>query len=650
MTDMADIGMGGTITADRPMYQTGEPQYLVGGTQGQYVPQDTTPPKVDIWEQARRKDDIGEGSVGLKNLERYRAAVEDSMLQPVISVRAAADVVLGRLGWDENRLPLVEQQIMLDHPGGMMSPAEFLQEIASRPIVITFATVAPGLSARAAAGDEGAAEALEQLRVTAMTAVEQRTQRTMQDTQDVISTIGGQDINQDVAPPELMVGGTDKRRDVSNQLQLLRQVVAMHGPRGEYAPYAERTYAENAEVAKDPRLADRNTTQDFYLTEEGAQNHRALRVAELWSAADPEYMPGQGVSQVARFAAGVLGPPINYARGVVTSPEEYQANFRPLEDMGQMMTDNGKYGYAADLYEKSGEGNQFEQRMMYAADGTPKYYTYDPTNFMGIGTMMDSPTFWYGRAYNNTAPIREAALHIGNDIEMGNGGTANLAKLMRQIRGQGKRVTPLVPDNMKPEQHQAITSQLLDADDRMSGVLSATWGPKMSDLMGQDKREYMSPFMTALIEAPAESLSDPLNLIGNVGRGALTGMVKSAAKNAGRSALGQAARATMGTVQGVAKAPLYVWDDIGEELAEAAPFGGAIGGMSFFQPEQYNMLMGTADPNEEGFDERVEEAHIQARMDQIDAARKYGAAMGIPTERQKRKPEGMIEPPIPQFR
>lgn len=667
--------MGGTIANNGPAYQT-DPQIIVGGSNGPYAANDVPPPdnpQVDMWEQARLKADIGEGFVGLRNLQKYRAAIEDSFLQPVISVRALADVVVQRAGLPSQLSEVVEQQIALDHPSGLVTPLDFVREVAARPIVLTFQIKDAQLRQEGARTGRDVSELQQQMRGVVDAAINAANARVPRKIEYMVARMTGENIDafsirprpgflsqnryQDLtSASDLRLRAEYRPEDVDADIQLLKQVVAMHNPGQQYASYASRSYAENAEAAQDPRIKSRNTTQDFYLTEDGAQNHQSLRVSELWSAGDPDYFPGQNVSQVARFAAGVLGPLINYARGVVTTPEEYQANFRPLEDMGQMMTDNGKYGYAADLYQKAGQGGEFEQRMMYARDGTPKYYTYDPTNFMGIGTMMDSPTFWYGRAYNNTAPIREAALEIGNDMEMGSGGVANLSRLLRKARDQGKRITPLVPDNMTAEQHQNITSDLLDADTRMAGMMSATYGPKMSDMAnamslgGGGTRTYMSPVMQAVLSAPAESISDPLNLGINLGRGALTGLLTSAAKNTGKSAAAQLGRATMGTLRGIGNSPFYVGDDIVEETLEAAPAGGALGGMSFFEPEKYNLLMGDADPNEEGFDERVEEAHIQARMDQMDAARRFGKALGIPTERPKRKPQGMIEPPIPQFR
>jgi hypothetical protein len=186
----------------------------------------------------------------------------------------------------------------------------------------------------------------------------------------------------------------------------------------------------------------------------------------------------------------------------------------------------------------------------------------------------------------------------------------------------------------------------------LSGWTSAYAGPKFADaynatlgkITGPMDRTYLSPFAQTMAEIPAEIVGDPINAAFNVAlpvasgiKGVITGGLAGGARQAAMQGGGS-------LIRKLASAPKRSLDDIIEENVEGIGFGSAIEGItSYFSPEKKNLLMGEADPNDPGYDKKLEEASVQARTEQMDAAREYGDAVGRKPTKQnvlQRPPAG----------
>lgn len=510
---------------------------------------------------------------GKARMDRYYAAVTDAMQQPVIAVRAAADMAAERLGNPE-LAQAISDRLAMSYESGLMSPADYLKEIAVQPF----------LSKIDELREQGAniPDSLVEAQVGAFTEQAARHAQTAAD------FLGQRDMHPENAGPAILV----------------RQAVMDHAPRGKYAAYGHRTYSENAQVPKDK--GDPN----YYLTPEGAQNHQALRVAELFSANDEGYAPAAGFSQAMRMVTPFV------TDGDRAVKEFVQTGSLPYISEG---TPGGKFDYAADLYARGAQG---DRQQVYAEDGTPKFYAYDPTQQMGLGNAFMNTSFPYARAMNNTAPVREMAMHAGEAIE-GRDYTPTIENL-RRLRRESKAITPLVPDGFDPKQHRELGEKLDTADSRMDGWASAFAGPKFADAQNavlgtKTPRTYLSPAMDTLLNVPAESFSDPINLGVNLTLPAIGGSLTGGVK---------------GAVKGLAKSPLRMLDDAVEESAENMALGPATTGIAgFFMPEEDNLMMRgwkfgdrQGGPNDPGYDQEVEKRAVQARQDQMDAADEYGKA------------------------
>jgi hypothetical protein len=590
-----------TISMDAPMSGS---QMLSGGTGGTVAPMQgreyyegasgTTPGPPPDWNTG--------DSRARQRLENYYSAVTDAMQQPVISVRAAADMAAMRMGADEQATDaLVEQfqtRLAGAYPDGFMSPSDYLKEINLQPFLFQ-------IEVQRSSGRE-----IPDSMVTAL--ADQITTEAAQQAQSVADRIGQRDFS-----PESEQAAT-----------LVRQVVQAHSPKGMYAPYASRTENENERVASAPFIED----PAYRLTEDGAQNHRAMRVAELFSASDEGYAPATGMSQTARAVGGTFGPLINRVRGVSDTIDRRNAEGTAFDDMREIGSTYGKFGYAANLYSAAGQGDPQD---VYAPDGTAKYYGYDPTNQMGLAQSMYNTSFPMARMYNNTAPVREVALHTGELLAGRN--PAETAQNLRQLRRGFRSITPTVPDGFDPEQHRALGEKVEQADTRMDGMLSATWGPKFADaanaLMApsaetQMPRTYMSPAFNTLLNVPAESFSDPINLGFNIAVPGVAGMIAGGTRGATVGGLTNVVKGTgKGLLSGLKTAPFRMGDDAVEETLENNVIAPATMGFdSFFSPETDNLMMQgyEGDPNTPGFDAEVERRHLQAREDQMTAADAYG--------------------------
>lgn len=565
--------------------------------------------RIEVAGDRRLPDQNTGDSRARQRLDNYYAAVTDAMQQPVISVRAAAEMAAARAGMPEDSLTqaagMMAQSMADLYPDGYMSPADYLREINVQPYLL--AARARGLpdeivQSQLALIEEGAAR----------------------QAQAVADQIGQKSYDPSVEPA---VG-------------LIREAVMDHAPKGRFASYGSRTASENAAVADAPFIEDAN----YRMAPEGAQNHRALRAAELFSAGDEGYAPGTGFSQFARGVGGTFGPMINRIRGVSDTIDRRNAEGTAFDDMREIGSTYGNLGYAANLYNAAGQGDPQD---VYAPDGTAKYYAYDPTNVYGMGQSMYNTSFPMARMYNNTAPVREVALHLGNES------IPDLAANLRRLRRESLAITPVVPDGFDPQQHREMGERLEGADTKMEGYLSAQYGPKFADAANYLKRSplnaggdqtpaertYMSPAFSTLLSIPGESLSDPVNLGFNLAvpgiGGAVTGGVRG---NMIGGLKGMATGAVRGMAGGVARSPTRMLDDTVEEMVENNVIGPTTTGfLDFFSPEKDNLLMdgwavegkegmrqGT--PMDEGHDEEVERRHLDARQAQYETADAYGKA------------------------
>jgi hypothetical protein len=524
----------------------------------------------------------------------YATAVQDSMTAPVISVSAAAQV-------------LGDESVSDRYQGGYLSPMDFAREQSLQESRALF-------EQRKAAGPfpPGAEEAF--------------VQWSQQQADRRADSVAG-----------VLAGTYATRNPAINQTAgQLRQLVAMHTPNQEFAQFGGRTAAEDKQARQ-----QYGSDAEWRLTEGGQKNYDAQRVAELWSATQDDYTPASTMSQVARAVGG--GVTKAYDAMVPGSiPKAGQA----WKEMGMINQPDGKYEYAARLYDRGAQhpGN------VYTAEGLPKYGTVDPTTAAGLGnaTALNQSfplAAWYQQV---GAPIREVANWMGNDREYGD---PNMVRNLRELRAGFNRVTPVVPDGVDPQAFQTMGQKLSGADQRLSGWTSAYGGPAFADaynatlgkVTGQMDRTYLSPFAQTMAEIPAEIVGDPVNAAFNVVlpvasgiKGAITGGIAGGARQAAMQGGGS-------LIRKLASAPKRSLDDIIEENVEGLGFGSAVAGIqSYFSPEKKNLLMGEADPNDPGYDKKLEEASVQARTEQMDAAREYGDAVG------RKSPKPTLKTPMPQ--
>jgi hypothetical protein len=413
---------------------------------------------------------------------------------------------------------------------------------------------------------------------------------------------------------------------------LVRQAVVDHAPKGKYAAYGQRTASEQAALKRDPTAEDPRYT----LTPEGTQNHQALRVSELFSAGDEEYLPSTNVSQAMRMVT----PFIHGGRAADTAVSEFV----------QMGSPEGKYGYAADLYRRAGEGDQSQ---VFGKQGEPKNVAYDMKNPLGLAQRMYNTSFPMAKLYNETAPVREVGLHIG-EVLAGRDPVESAANI-RRLRRENRQITPVVPGGVDPAKHRELGEKLDSADTRMEGAMSAWLGPKFADagnvsvsalnsILPKDQqiapfeRTYLSPAASTLLSVPGESFSDPINLVWNIGGAGIGGAIRGGFK---QGVMG----AARGGVSGVMSAPFRMLDDVGEEMVENNLIAPATMGFTgFISPEKDNLMMqgwkyngrqGT--PNDPGHDEEVGRRHVQARQDQMEAGDEYAKLRANPKSTRRTK-------------
>lgn len=539
-------------------------------------------------------DSLSDQEAAMTPRGMYATAVQDSMTAPVISVQAAAQV----LGYQ----PPTER-----YPDGYLSPMDFVREQSLQQSRAMF-------EQRRKAGPfpPGAEEAF--------------VQWSQQQADKQADSVAG-----------VLAGTYTTRNPAINQTAgQLRQLVAMHTPNQEFAKFGGRTASEDKQARQ-----QYGSDAEWRLTEGGQKNYDAQRVAELWSATQEDYQPASTMAQVARAVGGSAAKAYN-ALVPASIPKAGQA----LTDMGMINKPDGKYEYAARIYARAGQnpGN------VYTEEGLPKYATVDPTTPAGLGAATSlNQSFPLAAWYQQVGgPIREVANYLGNDREYGD---PNMVRNLRELRAGFNRVTPVVPDGVEPQAFQQMGQKLAGADQRLSGWTSAYAGPKFADaynatlgkLTGPTKRTYLSPFAQTMAEIPAEIVGDPINAAFNVAlpavsgvKGMITGGIAGGARQAAMQGGGN-------LIRQLATIPKRSLDDMVEENVEGIGFGSAIDGItSYFSPEKKNLLMGEADPNDPNYDRKLEEASVQARTEQMDAAREFGEAVG------RKPPKPTLKAPMPQ--
>ena len=550
--------------------------------------------------------------------DRYSLATTDAFYDPVISTRAVAEQLAGNNAAPE-AVARWEEGLRTHYPNGLMSMQQTMREM--------------------------------QLIASVKDAKARGEFRTPEQKARVISAIDATRADNSLPDEELAVmkvlAGDDRNTDTphAKMATQLRGLVDRHAPGGRYAEYGGRTQAEDS--ALHAKMGD-NAYHN--VTPQTRQNLEAQRVSELFSAGNEfnamtgnlGYMPDSQFAQVMRGVGGTFGPYVDAVRSLTTEPGAFRLDRlgEAHEDMAKMAQPDGKYGFAADVWERGQRERGTPQDLnVFDADGRAKFLTHDPTTPQGLASATSQNTsFPVARGYANLAPIREAATNLG--WKMGGGNTS--AEGIRQMRHMGNATQQVTPEGMSPEEASMNFSKLDNADRAMDGWISASHGPGFADAYNStigsltgDKmpRSYASPFFTSILETPGEMLGDPTNLAMNLATGPIGGAVMGAAGAGARMVPTSLARpmftemavgAGKGALRGAGRMAVRYGDDIVEEAgAENAMINGPMHGFaSFFSPERDNLMMGTKDPNDKDYDSKFQQATgdaLQARQDVSNA-------------------------------
>jgi hypothetical protein len=435
-----------------------------------------------------------------------------------------------------------------------------------------------------------------------------------------------------------VLSGSDRNEDTREyeSARRLRAIVAQHTPGGKYANFGARTQDE-----QDSLVSQFGDNADYMLSPGQRQNHEALRVTELLSAADTNYEPASGFSQAARYIGGALGPAIDAVRSVTTEPGVYdpRRTGEAWDEASLISQPDGKYSYAAERWQR-GQGDQGSMTDMnvYTPEGRAKYGAYDPTTIAEVANASQVNTaFPLASAYTYTAPVRELPMLLGTALAGED--PFNLASGLNDMRQGGNRITPVIPRGMDAAEFERQTRSLKDADTRMEGWNSAYFGPKFADaynatlgaVLPKASRTYLSPGGNTLFGVPGESLSDPLNLAFNVAGGPVYGAARGALT-------GTAGAAGNHMIRGLVRMASRSADDAVEETIEDSAFVGpaTTGIKDFFAPEQNNLMMGNKDPNDADYDQQLERRTQEA----LDARRAAAEA------RNRSRPASPVAKPM----
>ena len=389
-------------------------------------------------------------------------------------------------------------------------------------------------------------------------------------------------------------------------------------PGGKNASLGHRTQSEANQAQKEYGA---NAIHTF--TPEGAKNHKALAISNLLDAKDNSQSGFlRGIETAAKTVGGFTQPLWHLVKEG-SLPRDTGGTWGslgkdPLESAAQRWADY-----------KGSDGTK-----AYDEAGKPYFNEYDPTTAIGLGeTMQGNQAFPLARFYQNVAsPMYDVA----QNLTMPN--YYQDAKSLRALH----TTTPIIPDGVDPKAVKGHLDTFDNATKKLVGYNSANLGRKFADfgnaLVGPNtfKRSYLSPIANMALDLPPEIFGDPLNLAVSAAIPPVAGvmsMIKAAplgfkaAKAAGLNSLG---RATL-------KSPFMIKDDLlGEAATGPAIMAGATGIEGLFTPEKTNALMGDADPNAPGYDERLNEAAIAERERLQGSAAAYGKLVPLPKKPQTR--------------
>lgn len=526
----------------------------------------------------------GDGAV-MSPRHSYAAAVSDSLDRPVISTAYAAE----KLG-DES---LAER-----YPNGYLSTRQFLGERAGR-VERDF------VNRIREYGREPTPEELNMVRGLKAGAMEAA--------EDAEGIIAGT-LTKAPRYPNVLAGE-------------VREAVAAHAPGGKYAKFAGRTASERKELESQYGAGEAR----YMLTQDGRQNHEAQRLLDLWSATGENYLPASGMAQAQRAIGGLVAPAYS---AIVGNSNRLMGE--QWDDMAKLSRPDGKYEYAAEMYRR-GNDDAGDPASVYTAEGRPKYVSADMTSPQGLANAMALNTSYPLASWNQAVTMRGKQIPtvIGNAL---GGGDANFAENITGLRQSYNQFAPTVPDGADPQEYDRIGKLAQSADERMSGYNAAQLGPAVADgynatagkAFGNINRFYLPPVAEDLMELPVEAVTDAPNMAMNAAFPGASAAVGAAKKAATGSVKAVAARAGGDLIRSLAKVPSRMGDDLFEESTTGMGINSAVSGnpFSYFYPPKDNKMMGNEDPNAPGYDKKLDAASVQARQDQMDAARSYGEMIG----------------------
>ena len=542
---------------------------------------------------------------------QYAVAVNDSLDRPVISVQAAID----QTGLSD---------IADRYEGGYLTVRELLREFEGvKSQQRLQAAMLERLDGRKMSGEQQAAW---QRMVNSFSEAARSRPSAME------TRIGG------------VLAGTLKNDPSASQLATgISRLVSEHSTGGKYALDPSRTQSQQDAVD-----AERGDYGKYTTSEPGLQNHEAQRVAELWSAQSANYLPAGAMAQVQRAIGGLTAPIYNAAMGYNSN-----RNGSAWDEMGRMATPDGKFGYAAEVYNRSsGDLEKGGDQPIYTPEGEAKYGSYDPQNNpIGLANAYSENTSfplasWY-QYLKQFSPTSGSGL--GQTLGAAAGDDRDAMSKLNKLRQNYNRVSPVIPDGVDSKAYSELGERLKESDEKLAGWNSAKLGPQFADAynatplatLGKMRRSYLSPAAQTAVEAVGESVTDPVNLIANTAMpfagaalGGISGLVKGGVK-AGAKAAGNS------LIRNLAKAPLNVIGDIGEEQVEGGVILGPAltGWKDWFAPEKNNLLMGDMDPNDPNYDEEFERRSLDARQEQYDVASDLSDLTGEKkTKPKQRKP------------
>lgn len=526
----------------------------------------------------------------------YAAAVNDSLDRPVISVRFARD----RFG--------VDAIASENYPSGYLTPRQYMEEKAADAVRKYITT--PGIQKQM--GDER----LRQFHIQQALGLRDKVLANAEDVEGMLAGTMGTDAN-----------------DVKELMREVTAAVNIHAPGNEYAKFAARPEEENQQAQQ-----QYGPEAKFVLNADGRQNYEAQRLLDLWSANDDNYAPASTMSQVQRAVGGFVSPIYGMMTGKASGYDRYgiptglpRNAGEEWDEMALMSRPDGKYQYAAEVYGRSANDNP-EAASVYTPEGRPKYEAVNPTSPMGLANMTTmNADFPLANAYqSNTKRVLEIPSTIGNAL---GGGDENQAQNLAELRNRVYRTTPVAPAGASMDEFRRVAQQLDSADKRLAGYNSAQLGPKFADLYnatplatftGKAQREFLSPAMQTLLEVPAESITDPINVAFNAAF-PIAGAVRGAI-GAGRAGLGAMAKqGGADLIRGLSKSLKRMGGDAVDEQVESAGIGSAFTGLgNYITPERHTLLMPGVEATDPQLNEKVQVAAEQANMDKQEAAAAYG--------------------------